>query len=72
MDVVVTDMVMPQMSGRELIEQMQFMAPALPIIRMSGYVRPGNGEAGAYLQKPFTSQELLRLVKQALDEGKAN
>jgi two-component system, cell cycle sensor histidine kinase and response regulator CckA len=66
-DLVITDMVMPNMSGRELIERLRKLKPEQRIISASGYVRPSSGEeAEAYLQKPFTSQELLRKVKQAL------
>jgi signal transduction histidine kinase/CheY-like chemotaxis protein len=66
-DLVITDMVMPNMSGRELIDRLRKLAPILRIICASGYLRPASREeAETYLQKPFTSQELLRKVKQAL------
>jgi signal transduction histidine kinase len=66
-DLVITDLVMPQMSGRELIEQIRQLSPGTPIICTSGFVRPGgNDDAETYLQKPFTSQELLRRVKRVL------
>ncbi|MBU6402548.1 MAG: response regulator [Verrucomicrobia bacterium] len=66
-DLVITDMVMPNMSGRELIERLRKQSPTVRIICASGYLRPaGSEEAASYLQKPFTSQELLRKVKQAL------
>jgi two-component system, cell cycle sensor histidine kinase and response regulator CckA len=66
-DLVITDMVMPTMSGRELMDHLRSLAPQVKIICSSGYVRPSNhDELEIYLQKPFTSQELLRKVKQAL------
>lgn len=65
-DLVVTDMVMPQMSGRELIEVLRMRDPSVRILCTSGYVRPGAGDAEIYLQKPFTSQELVRKVRQTL------
>jgi hypothetical protein len=66
-DLVITDLVMPAMSGRELVEQIRQHSPATRIICTSGYVGPaGQEDDGAYLQKPFTSQELLLKVKQAL------
>jgi two-component system, cell cycle sensor histidine kinase and response regulator CckA len=66
-DLVITDLVMPAMSGRELVERVRQLAPATRIICTSGYVWPAGQESdGAYLQKPFTSQELLLKVKQAL------
>ncbi len=66
-DLIITDLVMPAMSGRELVEQIHRQSPGTRIICMSGYVWPaGQENDGAYLQKPFTSQELLLKVKQVL------
>jgi CheY-like chemotaxis protein len=65
-DLVITDLVMPGMSGRELMERIRMVAPGTRIICSSGYVRPGSKEEDNYLQKPFTAQELLRRVKQVL------
>jgi two-component system cell cycle sensor histidine kinase/response regulator CckA len=66
-DLVITDLVMPKMSGRELIEQLRRLAPQVKIICSSGYIRALNTEEEEmYLQKPFTSLDLLRKVKQAL------
>jgi len=68
-DLVITDLVMPAMSGRELVEHIRRLWPATCIICTSGYVWPAGQETdGAYLQKPFTSQELLFKVKQALKQ----
>jgi CheY-like chemotaxis protein len=68
-DLVITDLVMPAMSGRELVEHIRRLWPAMRIICTSGYVWPAAQETnGAYLQKPFTSQELLFKVKQALKQ----
>jgi two-component system cell cycle sensor histidine kinase/response regulator CckA len=70
MDLVITDLVMPAMSGRELVEHIQRLSPATRILCTSGYVWPANQpEETAYLQKPFTSQDLLLKVKQALVNG---
>ena len=64
---VITDLVMPSMSGRELVEQIHQRWPTIPILCTSGYVRPGGQESeAAYLQKPFTNRDLLLKVKQAL------
>ena len=66
-DLVITDVVMPNMSGRELTEHIQRISPNTKIIWSSGYVRATTQlEHETYLQKPFTSQDLLRKVKQAL------
>jgi signal transduction histidine kinase len=73
-DLVITDLVMPQMSGRELIDRLRRISPNIKIISASGFVRPPSEEDDEnYLQKPFASQDLLRKVKQVLDvaSGKA-
>jgi signal transduction histidine kinase len=68
-DLVLTDMVMPAMSGRELVEQIRRQRAGTRILCTSGYVWPARQEnEQAYLQKPFTSQELLLKVKQTLAE----
>ncbi len=65
---VITDLVMPGMGGRELIERIRQTEPTLAIICTSGYVLPEDKQAGAgYLQKPFTSTDLLLKVKSALN-----
>lgn len=69
-DLMITDLVMPGISGRELMEQVRRISPETRVICSSGFVRAGNAEENdAYLQKPFTSQELLRKVKQILSSG---
>ncbi len=72
-DLVVTDLVMPGMSGRELVEHVHRLVPGTRVLCSSGYVRPTSQEreGTGYLQKPFTSQELLLKVKQALAPGEA-
>lgn len=66
-DLVVTDLVMPGMGGRELIERIRQIDPTLPVMCTSGYVMPEDKKTGGgYLQKPFTSTDLLLKVKAAL------
>ena len=67
-DLVITDLVMPAMSGRELVEHLRRLSPEIRVLRTSGFVRPMHDEENdaSYLQKPFTSQELLSKVKNAL------
>lgn len=63
-DLVITDLIMPGMSGRELVEQIQRLHPGMPIICTSGYVWPGvQARDPNFLQKPFTAQDLLKQVK---------
>jgi signal transduction histidine kinase len=64
-DLVITDLVMPQMSGREVMERLREHTPDVKIICASGFIRTGADDEDTYLQKPFTSQDLLRKVKQA-------
>jgi len=66
-DLVITDLVMPSMSGRELVERIREKYPDVPVLCTSGYVWEGSHEnETAYLQKPFTTQELLVKVKNVL------
>jgi signal transduction histidine kinase/CheY-like chemotaxis protein len=67
-DLVITDLVMPAMSGRELVERLRKISPHIRVLCSSGYVPPpAQTDDSAYLQKPFTSQELLVKVKQVLE-----
>jgi len=66
---VITDLVMPAMSGRELVEHIQSVRPAMRILCTSGYVWPsGQVNDVPYLQKPYTTQDLLLKVKQVLSD----
>lgn len=66
-DLVITDLVMPVMSGRELVEHIREISPGTRILCTTGYLTPGHHQDRlSYLQKPFTSQELLTRVKQML------
>jgi len=69
-DMVVTDLVMPGMGGRELVERIRQLAPSVKILCTSGYVMPADKKGGtAYLQKPFTSDDLLAKVKRVLSSA---
>ena len=71
-DLLLTDVVMPEMSGRRLAELAHRREPGLPVLYMSGY---SDGlltdqrllaEGSALLQKPFTAAELLRKVHRSM------
>jgi len=72
-DLLLTDVVMPGMSGRELAERLASRCPGLRVVYMSGYtddaiVRHGMLEPGLeYLQKPFRPDGLLLKVREVLD-----
>ncbi len=66
-DLVITDLVMPTMGGRELVERIRQIAPAVRILCSSGCVLPPDQQIDlTFLQKPYTSHDLLIRVRQAL------
>ncbi len=69
---VVTDVVMPGISGYELGERIRAIQPGLPLLFMSGYTDSAVGgrapEGAGFLPKPFTPAALLGAVRDALDQ----
>jgi DNA-binding NtrC family response regulator len=70
---LVTDMVMPRMNGRVLIERLKCLRPQLRVIAISGYPgvagshEPAFGDGVAFLQKPFATTTLVNLAREVLD-----
>ena len=74
-DVLVTDVVMPGMSGVELAVTARERRPGLPVVFVSGYtgdttIAGSDDPATAFLAKPFDGDELLRAVRSTLDAAK--
>src|SRR5579883_2766656 len=75
---LLTDVVMPGMNGRDLADKLKLLDPSLKTIFMSGYtsnpvIRKGFSDPRvAYLQKPFTLEALDKKIKQVLEDSEAN
>lgn len=72
-DLVVTDVVMPQMSGKELAQKLQNICPGVKALFISGYTGNAVEHHGMldpgidFIQKPFTSHEFLTKIREILD-----
>ncbi len=74
-ELLLSDAVMPGLSGRALARQLREAHPRIKVLFMSGYAdgvsepRDAAEDAGHVLAKPFTAGELARRVREALDQG---
>ena len=74
-DLLLTDVVLPGMSGRKVADHLTFLRPTMKVLYMSGYTdyavaRHGVLETNTvFLQKPFTPTSLARKVREVLDAG---
>jgi PAS domain S-box-containing protein len=72
-DVLISDVVMPRLGGRELAAQLCKGRPEVRVIFMSGYTADTilrediAGSGGSFLQKPFSASELARQIREVLD-----
>jgi len=76
-DLLVTDVVMPGMSGVELAVAARERRPDLPVVFVSGYtgdttIAGSDDPATAFLAKPFDGDDLLRAVRSTLDGAKTH
>jgi two-component system cell cycle sensor histidine kinase/response regulator CckA len=77
-DLVLTDVVMPDMGGLELATRLQHQWPGLKVVYMSGYAEGDKLEPGmrdyqrSFLQKPFSAESLTVKVREVLDSGAEN
>jgi CheY-like chemotaxis protein len=73
LDLLLTDVVMPHMSGPQLAQRLREKRPDLPVLYMSGYTDDATLRHGVqrsevqFLQKPFTPDVLARRVRETLD-----
>jgi two-component system cell cycle sensor histidine kinase/response regulator CckA len=76
-ELLVTDVVMPGMSGRALAEQLESERPGVPVLYTSGYTSGrigGDGVLGPganFIQKPFSAEELASRIREILDARRA-
>jgi len=75
-DLMLTDVIMPEMLGTELVEKARSLRPELKVIYMSGYSHAVLAPAAlvddgrsAFLEKPFSSKDLLKTVNALLRDG---
>ncbi|HEX5782833.1 MAG TPA: response regulator, partial [Solirubrobacteraceae bacterium] len=72
-DLLLTDVVMPEVNGRVLAERLAMTSPSLRILFMSGYSDEAvyrHGEISpdaSFIEKPFTDRTLARKVREVLD-----
>jgi len=72
-DLLITDVVMPEMDGVELAKRMTDKRPGLPVLYVSGYTGAAKEKLAAisqstnFLTKPFKPDELVRRVRELLD-----
>jgi PAS domain S-box-containing protein len=76
-DILITDVVMPGIGGRELARKLLLLRPAISVLYLSGYTedavvtRGALGPRTAFLQKPFTLQNLAKKVREVLHSKSA-
>ena len=72
-DILLTDVIMPHMSGGELAHKLRALKPELKVLFMSGYTDDMIASHGLLagetqlIQKPFTSKDLSRKLRDVLD-----
>jgi two-component system CheB/CheR fusion protein len=71
-DLLLTDVVMPELGGRDLAERALKLRPGMNVLFMSGHtedtvLKEGIQKGAAFLQKPFTTRELTHSVRETLD-----
>ncbi|HKB97264.1 MAG TPA: PAS domain S-box protein [Terriglobales bacterium] len=75
-DILITDVMMPGIGGRELARKLLLLRPAISVLYLSGYTEDAVtqgalGPSTAFLQKPFTLQNLAKKVREVLRSNSA-
>ena len=69
-NLVLTDVMMPRMTGPQLVKQLETRVPSVKILYMSGYpneiLEPAAGQPLAFIQKPFSAPLLIKKVRETL------
>jgi len=74
-DIVILDMIMPQMGGGETCDRLKEINPTIKVLLSSGYSIDGQAReilergCNGFIQKPFTMRELSRDIRRILDTG---
>lgn len=74
---MLTDVVMPQMTGPQVAERLQALRPQMKVLYMSGYTDDAIAQHGVlkpcteFMTKPFTTDTVLRRVRDLLDRADA-
>jgi CheY-like chemotaxis protein len=71
-DILVVDLILPEVDGRELTDQLRELMPNLPVVLMSGYLSQGElmpAPPSTFLQKPMTPGAVVEAVEKLLAEG---
>ena len=74
-DLVISDCIMPQMNGKDMVDRLRVMLPATKVLFVSGYTDDLLADQGifqsgaAFLQKPFTAKLFAQKVREVLDHS---
>ena len=76
-DLVLVDLVMPEMTGIELVKRIHELRPGLPVLYFAAYseehsLRPMVPKGAPFIGKPFTSLQLTQKIREVLDTAKAD
>ena len=74
-DIVVTDMGLPEMTGKDEFKELKKINPKVKVILASGFLEPEmktellNAGAKSFIQKPYNAESILKIIRNVLDEN---